>query len=57
MQWVSCNQKITNLPTTRLAATHALSWNRLSSKMIAQLELVSIPSSIYLAESVSKASE
>ena len=42
MQWVSCNQKITNLPTTRLAATHALSWNRLSSKMIAQLELVSI---------------
>ena len=40
VQWVSCNQEITNLLTTPLAATHALFWNRLPSRMIIQLELV-----------------
>ena len=40
VQWVSCNQEITNLLTTPLAATHALFWNRLPPRMIIQLELV-----------------
>ena len=42
VQWVSCNQEITNLLTTPLAATHALFWNRHPSKMIIPLGLVSV---------------